>query len=137
MDFAGLEKKHLLADFGCGNGQVLMAAVEEFGCRAIGLEKDKRLADVAVSRIRESGLVADIDIIHGSDPAEIADADIVFAFLPANIIRGAYDAVSGLENGSRTLVIHEQSRLDLPFHPDASRLLVSDDAITVAHRWHL
>lgn len=45
----------VLYDLGCGDGRVLIAAVEQYGCRGIGIEIDPVVADFARANIRKAG----------------------------------------------------------------------------------
>ena len=55
----------VLADLGCGDGQVLIAAVTMSGCRAVGIEIDPNKADMARRNIEKAGLSAKITVITG------------------------------------------------------------------------
>lgn len=60
-----LSPSDVLADFGCGDGRILIAAVERYGCRAIGIEIDPARADVAREAVQAAGLQDRIEIITG------------------------------------------------------------------------
>lgn len=68
-----LDASSILADFGCGDGRILIAAVERYGCNGIGIEIDPIMADKARRRVLDSGLSGKIRIITGDvlnyDPA--------------------------------------------------------------------
>jgi SAM-dependent methyltransferase len=60
-----LTKDDVLADLGCGDGRILIAAVERYGCKAVGVEIDPVIADEARRRVKASGLSAAISILTG------------------------------------------------------------------------
>lgn len=65
IDELQLSPSDVLADFGCGDGRILIAAVERYGCRAIGIEIDPARADVARAAVQAAGLQDRIEIITG------------------------------------------------------------------------
>jgi cyclopropane fatty-acyl-phospholipid synthase-like methyltransferase len=69
-----LDSSSVLADFGCGDGRILIAAVERYGCTGIGIEIDPQIADTARRRVADSGLSERIQIVTGDvrsyDPAK-------------------------------------------------------------------
>lgn len=67
-------------DVGCGDGRLLVAAVQRAGCRAVGIEYDPALAERARVRAREAGV---------EDRVEVREADALavdFASLPATAV---------------------------------------------------
>jgi 16S rRNA A1518/A1519 N6-dimethyltransferase RsmA/KsgA/DIM1 with predicted DNA glycosylase/AP lyase activity len=60
-----LTPEDTVADLGCGDGRVLIAASTMTGCRGIGVEIDKEKCEQAIRNIREAGLSAKITIING------------------------------------------------------------------------
>ena len=60
-------------DLGCGDGRILLMAVEEFGAdRAVGFEIDRRLCQRLTETVERRGLVDRIEIIQ----RDLFDADI-------------------------------------------------------------
>jgi hypothetical protein len=59
-----LKPSDTLADLGCGDGRVLIAASTMTGCRAIGVEIDKAKCEQAVRNVESAGLSAKITIIN-------------------------------------------------------------------------
>ena len=60
-----LKPDDCVADLGCGDGRVLIAAVTMTGCRGIGVEIDKTKCEQAIRNIETAGLSAKITVIHG------------------------------------------------------------------------
>lgn len=65
VDLANLSEQDVLADLGCGDGRVLIAAVKKYGCRGIGIEIDPAKANEARAEVYEAGLKGKIKIITG------------------------------------------------------------------------
>lgn len=55
LDQLDLGANDVLYDLGCGDGRILIAAVERFGCRAVGIEIDPRVARIARENVRRAG----------------------------------------------------------------------------------
>lgn len=49
-----LQADDILYDLGCGDGRFLIAAVEQYGCRAVGIEIDHSVAELARANVRAS-----------------------------------------------------------------------------------
>ncbi len=64
LELAGLQRGELLVDLGCGEGNLLVSAARDFGARAVGIEIDERLVEVARRRVAELGLT-DVEVIQG------------------------------------------------------------------------
>lgn len=60
-----LTPEDVLADLGCGDGRILIAAVTMSGCRAVGVEIDPKKAESARQNIEKAGLSAKITVIAG------------------------------------------------------------------------
>jgi hypothetical protein len=65
LSLMGLTSADKLCDPGCGDARVLIAAVQRYGCRAIGIEIDVEKADDARRMVKAHGLSDDITIITG------------------------------------------------------------------------
>lgn len=65
LDLMGLHSGDVLADLGCGDGRILIAAVKKTGGRAIGVELDQGQADRARRNVAAAGLSDRITIIEG------------------------------------------------------------------------
>lgn len=61
----GLQAGDMFADIGCGDGRVLIAAVNASGCKAVGIELDPEKAKLARHLVSEAGLSNKITILTG------------------------------------------------------------------------
>jgi hypothetical protein len=60
-----LSADDVFADIGCGDGRILIAAVQASGCTAVGIEIDPKQAKLARHRVAEAGLSDRITILTG------------------------------------------------------------------------
>jgi hypothetical protein len=136
---AGTAPDDVVIDLGCGDGRLPVAAAIA-GSHSIGIERSPELARRARQRADDAGVAGRVTIVIGdAREAALDRVDVVFAFLPTDALADLLPSIlHRMRPGSR-LIAHEQNRLpsDLRPRPTTSRIVVSDDAITVAHRWEV
>jgi SAM-dependent methyltransferase len=137
LHHAGTSPSDVVLDLGCGDGRLPVTAALG-GSRSIGVERSPELADRARQRAVDAGVADLVTIVTGdAREAVLDDVDVVFAFLPTDVLADLLPSIlHRLRPGGR-LIAHEQNRLPagLDPRPTNSSIVVSDDAITVAHRW--
>ena len=144
LRFAGVDAGQLVVDIGCGDGRVLIEAVETFGCRARGYEIDGDLAAQATDAVERAGVGDRVEIIHGdATTASIDDADVVFAFLPPEAVASILAPTLARLSPSARFLSHEQLDAEVPIPPDRSELVIGlptdrpeTGGITVANLWY-
>ena len=138
LAFAGVDSSGLVVDIGCGDGRLVVAAAARIGCRALGVEQSRELADMARSRARTAGVEDLVEIVHGdARSVDIGAATVVFMFLPVDVAAHLLgDTLRSLAPQAR-LILHEQMRLPDACEPKPKETfaLIGDDGVTVAHRW--
>lgn len=97
---AELKEGGVLYDLGCGEGNILFAAAEDFGARCIGIEIDPVLTDKARAEVEKRGLEDKVTIIcddvfspkywahlgkAGKKPYAVRNADVVAIYLNFNV----------------------------------------------------
>ena len=105
----GLElgPESVLADIGCGDGRVLIAATQSTGCSGIGIEIDPRRAKAARENVRDHGLADKIRIVESD--ARTVDLEAysvthVFTFLFSDLLGQLRETLSAYRVAS---VFHE------------------------------
>lgn len=116
----------LLYDLGCGDGRIVIAAAQRYGCRAVGYDIDPQRVNEAREKVRSAGLEDRVTIVEQDVfTLDLSDADVVmFYLLPrlnarllpqlrqmrsgARIVSHDFD-LPGVEP-DRTVVVHEQPR---------------------------
>jgi ribosomal protein L11 methylase PrmA len=98
-----LKEGQVLYDLGCGKGNILLVAAEEFGARCVGIEIDPWMVDEARKRVEKRGLVDRVTILQGDlfspmfwahmgdaakKPHAVAKADVVAIYLNFNVHEG-------------------------------------------------
>mgnify|MGYP001329648331 CR=1 FL=1 len=62
---AGVHAGDLVYDLGAGDGKIAIAAASQFGARAVGIEYNPQLAEVARRNVKRAGLEEKIRIVTG------------------------------------------------------------------------
>mmetsp|Transcript_12515 Transcript_12515/g.23240 ORF Transcript_12515/g.23240 Transcript_12515/m.23240 type:complete len:328 (-) Transcript_12515:64-1047(-) len=70
-------------DLGCGDGLMLVHAVETSGCRAVGIEYDDVFVKRAQSLVHDKGFADKVEVRHQDvcQVADLAQATVIFMFL--------------------------------------------------------
>lgn len=87
LEMASLKPGETLYDLGCGDGRILIAAVENYKVKAVGVEISPKLVEAATARVQKAGLTSEVRIIQG-DLLEVdlsaADAVAIYLSTPLN-----------------------------------------------------
>lgn len=135
LQFADLTASDRLVDLGCGDGRIVIAAAQQFGCRARGVETSADLVARARAAVAAAQVADRVQIVHADAmTAPLDDADVVVAFLPVTTIDRLLSIVLSRMKAGARVVAHEQERLHTL--ADARAPLLSAEGITVAHRWN-
>ncbi|MDP6457819.1 MAG: methyltransferase domain-containing protein [Candidatus Bathyarchaeota archaeon] len=82
LKYSDLKPGENLYDLGCGDGRVVMMAVEEFGANSVGVDLNKRLVSEARKKAKALGLGESVKIIHGNIfDLDLSQADVVTMYL--------------------------------------------------------
>lgn len=82
LDAAGVRPGETVYDLGCGDGRVLITAVEKYRAKAVGVELSPLLARQAAEQIRQRKLEADAKVIEGNMlDVDLSGADVVVLYL--------------------------------------------------------
>jgi len=72
----------VLYDLGCGDGRVLLQAARLYGCRCIGIEKDRETATLARDKVKEAGWDHKVTIYCGDvTTCSLAEATAAYCYL--------------------------------------------------------
>lgn len=117
----GPRQKDIFTDLGCGDGRICIQAARDYGCFAIGIERDKELVEIARENVQRAGLTASIIIRE----ADILNTDLIYPSMrePDHKIFTMYlysdlmDKVLSKLNNANTIVSlhHELKNSDLRF----------------------
>jgi SAM-dependent methyltransferase len=114
LELAEVKETDLVYDLGCGDGRIVVAAAEKFGCRGVGY-------DIEPERIRESRErakthnVEDLVSFEQKDvfTLDLAQADVITIYLLPRYMKKLIPQLQALKPGSR-IVAHDFPLEDIP-----------------------
>lgn len=131
-----LTPEDVLIDVGCGDGRILLAAAERFGCRAFGIEHNQDLAERAKENAAKSDATELIEVVHGNaENADLGRGSVIFMFLPHRLRADVMSRVRHkLKPGTR-IVTHEQIWSPGDETADVAIPVFNETGITVLRIW--
>jgi tRNA G37 N-methylase Trm5 len=82
LEAASLKPGETIYDLGCGDGRVLIAAVQRYRAKAVGVELSPSVAKAAEENVKRNNLQNDVKVIQGDLMAvNLAPADVVTIYL--------------------------------------------------------
>lgn len=82
LELANLKPGETLFDLGCGDGRILMTAVQKYRVKAVGIEISDHLARSVAEKVKKEGLQDQIKIIHGDFmKQDLSSANVVTLYL--------------------------------------------------------
>jgi len=86
LEIAKIKPGETLYDLGCGDGRILIAAVEKYKVKAVGVEISPRLAAKATTSIEKAGLQSQARVIQGDLlNVDFTGADVVTIYLETKL----------------------------------------------------
>ena len=86
LEMANIKAGETLIDLGCGDGRILITAVERYKAKAIGIEISPKLVEQATTRIQREGLTDQARVVQGDLlKADLTGADIVTIYLESSL----------------------------------------------------
>lgn len=87
LDMAQVRPGETVVDLGCGDGRILIAAVERYKAKAVGIEISPKLVEEARTRIKRAGLSEEqAKVVQGDVlDADLGDADVVTIYLESKL----------------------------------------------------
>ena len=82
LEMATIGPKDVVYDLGCGDGRIVIEAARIYGCRAVGVDVDEQLLDVARETAKSAGVghlveFANMDALE----ADVSEATVVTLYL--------------------------------------------------------
>jgi SAM-dependent methyltransferase len=86
LELASIRPGETVYDLGCGDGRILIAAVQRFQAKAIGIEISPKVVAEARSRIKKAGVSSQAQVIQGDLlQADLTGADVVTIYLATSL----------------------------------------------------
>lgn len=82
LEMANLKPGETLFDLGCGDGRILITAVQKYKVKAVGIEISDHLARSVAEKVKKQGLQDRVKIIHGDFmKQDLSSANVVTLYL--------------------------------------------------------
>jgi protein-L-isoaspartate O-methyltransferase len=86
LELAGIRPGETVYDLGCGDGRILIAAVQKFKAKAIGIEISPKIVAEARTRIKKAGVGDRAQVIQGDLlQTDLTGADVVTIYLATSL----------------------------------------------------
>lgn len=86
LELANIRPGETLYDLGCGDGRILIAAVQKYQAKAVGVEISPKLVAEARSRIQKAGINDQARVIEGDLlKTDLSGADVVTMYLVTSL----------------------------------------------------
>jgi len=86
LELAAIKPGETLYDLGCGDGRILIAAVQKYKVKAVGVEISPKLVAKAKASIQKAGVQNQARVIQGDVlSADPTGADVVYLYLSTRL----------------------------------------------------
>ncbi len=102
LELAEIQPDDVVYDLGCGDGRIVLAAAKQYGVRAVGIEIDPKLVELARENVRKEKLEDKVTIRQGDIFEEdFSDATVVTMYLLPELNEKLMPKLAELPRGSR------------------------------------
>lgn len=102
LEAARVGPRDLVFDLGSGDGKIPIAAAKQFGARAVGIEYNAKLVDLAQCYVRAEGLEEKVDILRGDIFAtDFSRATVVTLYLLPELNEKLRPTILRMKPGTR------------------------------------
>lgn len=102
LELAEIRPDDVVYDLGCGDGKIVIAAAKAHGVKAIGIEIDAKLVEVARENAKAAGVDHLVTIRQGDIfEADFGDATVVMMYLLPEINAALRPKLAALREGTR------------------------------------
>jgi precorrin-6B methylase 2 len=104
LELAAVKKEDVVYDLGCGDGRILIAAAQRYGCRSVGVDIDpKRVIqsriNAAKARLEQLVRIEQKDLFE----TNLREADVVVIYLSTKLNARLLPQLKTLKPGSRVV----------------------------------
>jgi ribosomal protein L11 methylase PrmA len=104
LSLAAPKPSETLIDLGCGDGRIIVAAAQRYGCRAIGYDIDPRRVEEARARIADAGVSDRVRAEVGNMfDVDLSKADVVMLYLLPQLNENLIPQLQRLHKGARVV----------------------------------
>jgi predicted RNA methylase len=103
----GLDEDDVLIDVGSGDGRTVLIGSKVFGCKSIGIERDRNLVRLSRQAVLRNG-VWDLAEIRHEDAlkSDLSEATVVYLYHQEPFLRKLRSQLDGLKEGTNILCLN-------------------------------
>jgi SAM-dependent methyltransferase len=102
LDLAAIRPDDVVYDLGCGDGKILVAAAKKHGVKAVGIEIDPKVVELAKENVKSNGVEHLVSIRQGDIFEEdFSDATVVMMYLLPELNVKLMPKLRQLRDGTR------------------------------------
>ena len=107
LELAGVKDTDLVYDLGCGDGRIVVAAAQKYGCKAVGYDIDPERVKESINNVKKNNL-SNLVAIEQKDifTLDLSGADVIALYLLADLNVKLIPQLEKLKPGSR-IVSHD------------------------------
>jgi outer membrane protein assembly factor BamB len=106
LDMAAVKKTDVVYDLGCGDGRIVVAAAQKYGCKAVGIELDAECVKMAREAVRDAKVEELVRIDEGDlFKTDLSGVDVVALYLLPSMNERLIAQLQKMKPGSR-IVAH-------------------------------
>ncbi|QDU23869.1 SAM-dependent methyltransferase [Urbifossiella limnaea] len=104
LELAAVTRDDVVADLGCGDGRILVAAANRYGCKAVGYELDPEYVKKARAAVEAAGVgklvrVVEADLLT----ADLTGVTVVTLYVGATLNAKLVPRLHGMKAGARVV----------------------------------
>ena len=104
LEMANVQKDDQVYDLGCGDGRIVVAAAEKYGCRAVGYDIDPQRVREALDKVNQHGVGALVRIEQRDIfSLDLSEADVVTIYLDPRLNERLIPQLEKLKPGARVV----------------------------------
>ena len=114
LKLASLSKNDTLYELGCGDGEVILSAAQDFGSQAVGIEIDPTRFFISKFRVWRNGMSKKVTVVRKDfKKIDLSAATVVYMYLvPAALKRNLPKLKDELRTGAKILSYRYRIPLD-------------------------
>jgi ribosomal protein L11 methylase PrmA len=104
LDLAAVKKSDVVYDLGCGDGRIVIAAAQKYGCKAVGIDLDPECVKTARQAVRDAKVESLVRIDEGDlFKVDLTAADVVALYLLPSMNEKLIPQLEKMKPGSRVV----------------------------------
>jgi precorrin-6B methylase 2 len=102
LELANVRQSDVVYDLGCGDGRIVVAAANRYGCKAVGFDIDEECVQLSLENVKKNQVENLVRIEHEDIfKVDLSKADVVMLYLLPSLNVKLIPQLAKLKSGSR------------------------------------